>query len=156
MDLHCGKTHLRYLIIFVIGVAGIGLAVQAATNARMSEIVHAPVLSALINFVVGGIALAIILALGFFGRGTLSRLDTTPWWVWIGGILGALWITVANIAVPRIGTAATFTAVICGQLIGTLVLDTVGLLGVPRIPLSPWRIVGAMLLLAGVLLMQRK
>ncbi len=147
---------MRYLIILVIGMAGIGLAVQAATNARMGEVVQAPILSALINFAVGGAALAMVVTLGTFGRGTLSTLDTAPWWAWIGGILGALWVTIAIVAVPKIGTAASLTAVVFGQLIGTLVLDTFGLLGVPRIPLSPWRILGVVLLLAGVLLMQRK
>jgi transporter family-2 protein len=65
-------------------------------------------------------------------------------------------VMAAIIAVPKIGTAASFAAVIFGQLIGTMVLDAFGLLGVPRLPLNPWRLVGAALLFAGVLLMQRK
>ena len=71
---------MRYLIILVIALSGVGLAIQAATNARMREVVQAPTLSALINFVVGGAALAVILALGTFGRGTLSTIRKAPWW----------------------------------------------------------------------------
>jgi bacterial/archaeal transporter family-2 protein len=150
------EVRLRYLIMLVIALSGAGLAIQAATNAYMREVVQAPTLSALINFVVGGAALAVILALGTFGRGTPSTIGKAPWWAWIGGVLGAAWVMAAIIAVPKIGTAASFAAVIFGQLVGTMVLDAFGLLGVPRLPLNPWRLVGAALLFAGVLLMQRK
>jgi uncharacterized membrane protein YdcZ (DUF606 family) len=73
------EVRLRYLIMLVIALSGAGLAIQAATNAYMREVVQAPTLSALINFVVGGATLAVILALGTFGRDTLSTIGKPPW-----------------------------------------------------------------------------
>lgn len=147
---------MQYLTIVLIGASGIGLAVQAATNARMSEAVQSPVLSALINFAVGGLMLAALAMSGIFGRGNLSTIGTAPWWAWTGGILGAVWVTAAVVALPKIGTAIAFAAVIIGQLLGALLLDTFGLLGIPQIPLHPWRIAGAVLMVIGILLMQYK
>jgi transporter family-2 protein len=93
---------------------------------------------------------------GTFERGNLSAIGDAPWWAWIGGIFGAVWVTIAIVAVPKVGTAVAFGAVIFGQLVGAMVLDTYGLLGVPRIPLDPWRVAGAVLLFVGVLMMQHK
>ncbi|MBA2409875.1 MAG: DMT family transporter [Gammaproteobacteria bacterium] len=147
---------MQYLIVALIGASGIGLAVQAATNARMSEAVQSPVLSALINFTVGGVMLAALAMSGIFGRGNLSTIGTAPWWAWTGGILGATWVTTAVVALPKIGTAIAFAAVIIGQLVGALLLDTFGLLGVPQIPLHPWRVAGAVLMVIGIVMMQYK
>lgn len=147
---------MPYLTTLLIGLSGAGLAIQAATNARMSEAVQAPVLSALINFAVGGAMLAALAVSGAFGRGNLAAAGDAPWWAWIGGIFGAIWVTTNIVAVPRVGTAVAFGAVIFGQLVGAMVLDTYGWLGVPRIPLDPWRVAGALLLFVGVLMMQHR
>jgi transporter family-2 protein len=147
---------MRYLMVILIGASGVGLAVQAAANARMGAVVQAPTLSALINFAVGGVVLALLTASGILGRGTLSNVSAAPWWAWIGGILGAAWVLMAVVAVPKVGAALTIAAVVFGQLFGSLLLDTFGWLGVPRIPLSPWRVAGAALLFVGVLMMQHK
>jgi transporter family-2 protein len=122
----------------------------------MSAVVGAPVLSALINFAVGGLMLTVMLMLGTLGRGNLSAVGAAPWWAWIGGIFGAIWVTAAIVAVPKIGTGLALAAVILGQLLGAMVLDTYGWLGAPRIPLNPWRVAGAVLLFVGVLMMQHK
>jgi transporter family-2 protein len=147
---------MQYISTLLISLSGAGLAIQAATNARMSEVVQGPTLSALINFAVGGATLAGMIVLGIVARGNLFAAGTAPWWAWIGGVFGAIWVTVSIVAVPKVGTAVAFGAVIFGQLVGAMVLDTYGLLGVPRIPLNPWRIAGASLLLLGVLMMQHK
>ncbi|MDQ3732092.1 MAG: DMT family transporter, partial [Pseudomonadota bacterium] len=93
---------------------------------------------------------------GVLGRGTLSNASAAPLWAWIGGILGAAWVLIAVVAVPKVGAALTIAAVVFGQLLGSLLLDTFGWLGAPRIPLNSWRVAGAALLFIGVLMMQHK
>ena len=70
--------------------------------------------------------------------------------------MGALFVTTTVMAVPRVGTVATFGAIICGQFIGAVLIDTYGWLGVNPIPLSPTRILGVGLLVAGVFLVQQR
>lgn len=145
-----------FTLVVLIALAGVGLAVQAATNARMGLALGAPVASALLNFVVGSVLLTLALASGAFGRARLAGLAEAPWWAYIGGALGAAFVTIAVLAVPRVGAAVTFAAVISGQLIGAMCIDTFGWLSVTQVPLNPWRIAGVILLLAGVYLIQQK
>jgi transporter family-2 protein len=71
---------------------------------------------------------------------------------WSGGLFGAIYIAISILLVPRIG-AATFVAwLIAGQMLTSLVFDRYGLFGVPRYPMDLTRIVGAMLLVGGAVL----
>lgn len=142
--------------VLLITIVGAGLAVQAATNARMGAALEVPVASALLNFLIGSVLLSVALASGIFGRARIAGLAEAPWWAYIGGALGAAFVTIAVVAVPRVGAAVTFAAVITGQLIGAMVIDTFGWLEVTQVPLNPWRLVGAAMLLAGVVLIQQK
>jgi len=143
-------------IIVLLMLSGVGLTLQAAVNARLREAVGAPVLSALISFLVGAVPLGILAALGVFGRGRLTDLGGNPWWIWIGGLFGAFYVTLAVIAVPRVGAAVVIACAVFGQMAAALLLDSLGWLGVPRAPLSAWRILGGVLVVAGVLLIQQK
>lgn len=136
--------------------AGLGLAVQAAANARLREGVQSPALSALLSFVIGGAVLAVLTVSGVLGRGRLTGLGALPAWAWLGGVFGAIYVCAAVVSVPRIGTALVIASAVFGQMAAALALDTFGWFGVPRIPVSPWRIAGAVFLLVGVIMMQRK
>ena len=143
-------------IIALLILGGVGLTLQAAVNARLREAVGAPIGSALISFLVGAVPLGLLAALGVFGRGRLPDLSANPWWIWLGGLFGAFYVTLAVIAVPRVGAAVVISCAVGGQMAAALLLDSFGWLGVPRAPLNIWRIVGAVLVVAGVLLIQQK
>lgn len=145
----------RLLFLLAIAGAGVGLSVQAAANARMGSLLTVPTAGALVNFLVGTVALAAVTFSGVFGRAEVAEAASAPWWAWIGGLLGATYISLTVIAVPRVGAALTFAAVIAGQLVGSVLLDSTGWLGVPKMPVSATRILGVLLLFAGVLLVQR-
>lgn len=144
------------LIVVVVSLVGIGVAAQAAMNAKLGAALQAPIGSALWNFTLGTIVLGLMLLLGVFNRPAPSGLLSAPWWAYLGGILGAIFVTTTILAVPRVGTAVTLASIICGQLIGALLIDTFGWLGVKPIPLNPWRVAGVALLIAGVALVQHK
>lgn len=147
-------SHPAFVLLIVI--VGAGLAVQAATNARMGAALGAPVASALLNFLIGSVLLTLALASGLFGRARLAGFAEAPWWAYMGGALGAAFVTIAVVAVPRVGAAVTFAAVITGQLIGAMIIDTFGWFEVTPVPLNPWRLVGAGMLFAGVVLIQQR
>ena len=145
----------RYLVMLLMVVAGAGIAFQATINARLRESVTPATLAALISFVVGSVALTLVTASGLAGRVQLGRVTQGPWWIWTGGLLGALYVTAAVVAVPRVGAGVVIGAGILGQLVAALASDSLGWLGVSRVPLSLGRVVAALLLLAGAWLMQR-
>ena len=143
-------------IVLMLMLGGVGLTLQAAVNARLREAVGAPVWSALISFAVGAAALGVMAAFGVLGRGRWTEIGGSPWWMWIGGLFGAFYVVLAVVAVQKVGTGVVISCAVFGQMAAALVLDSFGWLGVPRAPLNLWRILGGVLVVAGVLLIQQK
>jgi len=147
---------MQIFIVLLLVLGGVGLTLQAAVNTRLREAVGSPVLSALISFLVGTVPLAVAASAGLLGRGRLSGLGGNPWWMWIGGLFGAFYVVLAVVGVPRVGAAVVVACAVGGQLAAVLALDSLGWLGVPRAPLNLWRVLGVLLVFAGVLLVQKK
>lgn len=128
---------------------------QAATNNKMATVIESPVLAALISFAVGTVALLAYALLSGETLGSLAAAKDAPPIAWIGGLLGAFFVASAVILVPRLGVAMTFSLIIAGQMIVTLIIDHFGLLGVPVKEVSFARIGGILLITAGVVLIRR-
>lgn len=142
------------LPVLLVLFAGAMVAVQAPTNAMLAKAGGSPVLAALISFGVGTVALlAIWLASG--NRPGSAAFAGLPWYAWIGGLYGAFFVAVAAYAAPRIGIASLITIGIAGQIAAALWLDHIGALGLPREPVSIGKIAGALLVVAGVVLVRR-
>jgi transporter family-2 protein len=135
-------------------VAGILIAVQAPTNAILAKASGSPVVAAFISFVVGTVALGAIVA-ATSGRVFAPELRHVPWYAWVGGLYGAVFVAVAAFAAPRIGIGVLLTAAIAGQLLAALILDHYGFFGLPRQPVNLTRIAGVTLVLAGAMLVRR-
>lgn len=142
------------LPILLVLFAGAMIALQAPTNAMLARAGGSPVLAALISFAVGTIALLCAwLASG--NRPGTRAFAGLPAYAWIGGVYGAVYVAVAAYAAPRIGLAALITIGIAGQIAMALVLDHTGALGLPRDPINVGRIAGALLVVAGVVLVRK-
>jgi len=140
--------------ILLVLFAGAMIALQAPTNVMLARAGGSPVLAALISFAVGtATLLAVWLASG--NRPGLAPFGGLPWYAWIGGVYGAVYVAVAAYAAPRIGLASLITLGIAGQIIAALWLDHVGALGLERAPISWARVGGALLVVAGVVLVRR-
>jgi len=140
--------------ILLVLFAGAMIALQAPTNVMLARAGGSPVLAALISFAVGtATLLAVWLASG--NRPGLAPFGGLPWYAWIGGVYGAVYVAVAAYAAPRIGLASLITIGIAGQIIAALWLDHVGALGLERAPISWARVGGALLVVAGVVLVRR-
>lgn len=138
------------LVIFAGGM----IAVQAPTNAMLAKAGGSPVLAALISFAVGTAALfAAWLAGG--NKPPAASFAGLPWYAWMGGLYGATYVAVAAYAAPKIGLASLITIGIAGQIAMALWLDHIGALGLPREPVSLGRLLGAALVVVGVVLVRR-
>jgi transporter family-2 protein len=142
------------LPILMVFFAGAMVAIQAPTNAYLARAGGSPVLAALISFAVGTMALFVVwLASG--NRPGAPAFSALPAYAWFGGLYGAIYVAVAAFAAPKIGLAALITIGIAGQIAMALLLDHVGALGLPREPINFGRIAGAILVVAGVVLVRR-
>lgn len=140
------------MIAVVIG--GAATALQAPTNAKMMTAAGSPVNAAFVSFAVGTAALG-ILAVVLQAKPDMAVARSLPWYAWLGGLYGAVFVVAAAWGVPRLGVATTITLMVAGQLLLSLALDHFGALDVPRYPLNWGRVAGVALVLAGVLLVRR-
>ncbi len=144
-------SNLHWLLMMILG--GMAVAVQPSINARLAQKVG-PYESSMISFAVGTLALLIVVLIQ--GRGTLRGIGTASWWELTGGLLGAFFVTLTIITVPRLGTTAVMAAIIAGQLATGALLDHFGLFGLRHLPLTPLRLAGMLLLAAGAALIIKR
>ena len=138
-------------ILFAL-VAGAMLPLQAGVNAILSRSVGGAIPAALVSFGVGTIALvAVALA---FARPAVERAGEAPSWAWIGGLLGAFYVAGAIVTAPRLGAVLFLAVLLAGQSLSSLVVDHFGWIGFEEHPISLGRIVGILLLAAGVALVR--
>jgi bacterial/archaeal transporter family-2 protein len=140
--------------ILLVLFGGAMIAIQAPTNAILARAGGSPVLAALISFAVGTAALLVAwLASG--NRPGAAAWAGLPWYAWLGGLYGAFFVAIAAYAAPRIGLASLITIGVAGQIAAALWLDHIGALGLPREPINIGRLAGALLVIAGVILVRR-
>lgn len=133
--------------------AGAAVAVQVAVNSMLRQAVGSPMHSAFVSFIVGGL---VCLPLSLVApKPERAALGTVPWWAWFGGALGACYVISTIVLAPKIGTLALVALTIAGQLLAAIVLEHWGLLSMPKIPLTAGRLVGAVLLVAGTVMVLR-
>jgi bacterial/archaeal transporter family-2 protein len=145
----------RGLAVLLAAVAGGLVGMQAPVNARLGKELG-NLQAALFSFVAGTVALLLVVAFANGGFGTFGRVGRVPWWALIGGLLGAVFVTVAVVTVRTLGVSGLTAVVIAGQLAMAVLIDRFGLLGVARQQVGVQRVVGLILLGAGVLLVLRK
>lgn len=147
------KPHL--LLILVAALVGGLMPVQGGINAQLGQLMKHPLQASFISFLGGVITLALILFIIRPQTPGLTELRNIPWYLFTGGILGALFVTTVLVLIPQIGTANMLAAAIFGQLTISLLIDHYGWLGVPVHSISWNRVFGVFLLLGGVYFIQR-
>ncbi|HEY5709873.1 MAG TPA: DMT family transporter [Solirubrobacterales bacterium] len=141
------------MAVLLTALAGGLIALQAPINAGLGKATGS-LPAALISFLVGTVALTAIVVLSGKAGGLGSTFDIS-WYYLLGGLLGAVYVANALIAVTAIGAGGVAAATITGQLVASVAIDRLGLFGLDQVSLSPERIVGVGLLLAGTVLVVR-
>ena len=143
----------RGLAVLLTAVAGGLIAAQAPINAGLGRATGS-MAAALVSFSVGTLALASVVVLSGKAGGLTSSFDVS-WYYLLGGLLGALYVLNALVAVTTIGAGGVAAATVFGQLTASVVIDRLGLFGLDQVALSPQRVLGVVLLLAGTVLVVR-
>jgi transporter family-2 protein len=144
-----------WLYLLVCLVAGALMPLQAGVNAQLARWVGHPVTASLVSFAVGTLVLLAYTAALRPQLPGLGALAAAPWWVWAGGLLGSVFVTAAAAFAPRLGAATFISVTIAGQVLVSILLDHFGAVGFAARPVSPLRLIGALLLVAGVLLVRK-
>jgi len=139
--------------VLLTAAAGGLIALQAPINAGLGRATGS-LPAALVSFSVGTVALAAIVVLSGKAGGLGSTFDVS-WYYLLGGLLGAIYVTNALIAVSAIGAGGVAAATITAQLATGVAIDRLGLLGLEQTPIGLDRALGVALLIAGTFLLVR-
>lgn len=136
-------------------LSGAFIAVQAPINSQLARGLGLPVAAAAFSFLSGAVVLGIItIAVTRMQDISLDWRAPAPWLFVAGGVLGGAYVTVSTLLIPRIGAAALMAFLVAGQLLAGMLIDRAGFLGVAVREISLGRVAGAVLLLAGALLIR--
>lgn len=124
---------MNWFVLILVLIAGLATSIQASVNGMLGKKVGI-IEAALVSFSVGTLFLFVIYL--FTRKGNILQAFEVPKWQLTGGMLGACYIMIMVIAVPRIGLAAALTTLIVGQLISSTLIDHFGFLGVNSIPIN--------------------
>ncbi len=143
------------VLLLVAVLVGALLPLQAGINAQLRLALSTPLAAALASFLVGSAGLCIALLASRAPVPLASAWARAEWWHWTGGLLGAVYIAAAIVLAPRLGAATLTAAVVAGQMVSSVVIDHYGLVGFTEHAASATRILGAVLVMLGVMLVQR-
>lgn len=141
-------------MFYLLGIlAGCCLPLQTSANARLNGRTGSPYSAAFISFVVGLVFLAFLLIVT--GEGIMlpwGTLFTLPWWIWLGGVCGTIFLTLNILLFPRVGSVQTVVLPTLGQILMGLLVDHFGLFQGVQSSLTATRAIGAVLVIIGVVL----
>ncbi len=143
------------LPILLAAAAGAGIVVQQALNANLRTALNSAAWSGFVSYFVGLVSMALLVLALRDPMPTAGVAARIPWWAWSGGLFGALFIGLAILLVPKLGTATFFALLVTGQMLGSLAFDHFGLLGLAQRPVDLPRLLGVALLIGGVVLIRR-
>lgn len=121
---------------------------------RSSRAKGSAIFAALLSFAVGT-AVLVLLVLATQPRLALAPLRDVPWYAWAGGFYGAFFVAVGAYAAPRLGIASLITIAVAGQMIAAIAIDYWGAFGLDRVPITPGRLLGVLLVVVGVVLVRK-
>ena len=121
------RMEAQNLSLFAVifgGFAGAIVGVQRALNGQINESTHQSFATSWLNFIMGTTFLFLFLAIGvLINRAEIVALPSGPWWMYMGGTIGVIYIAFTSTIVQHLGVL-TFTLIsVGGQLVGSLLID---------------------------------
>lgn len=146
---------MQWALIGVAFAAGVLLPLQNGLLTRFGKDLGQPVLAALAATALGTVAVLLYSVATREPVPTGAAIARVPVWAWLGGVLGAVYLTTAILLTPKLGVAALTASVIAGQVVTSIALDHFGAFGLDVKPVSISRVAGAALVVGGAILAQR-
>lgn len=141
------------MLAITIAIAiGIALPMETAINSRLQTTLRSPYFASFISFLMGTVLLTILLLVT--GHSLLMPagfISHNPWWVWLGGVLGVVYLTGNILLFPKLGGIQTVLMPILGEILMGLLIDNFGLFGGATHSITVLRIIGAILMIAGII-----
>jgi bacterial/archaeal transporter family-2 protein len=136
-------------------LAGAFISIQAGSNTQLKKVFGDSMPAVVVNYLLGVTSVLVYSLATKVSIPTLEQASHAPWWSWLGGLFGVLYGLAAVMLGSRMGAATLMALVVTGQLVCSVVLDHFGWIGFDLHPAGVWRIVGCILMVAGLALIAR-
>lgn len=135
-------------------IAGAVVPLQAASNAALGRELGHPLWAALTSLLVSTVVLIAVIAVLRIPQPSIAEALRGPWWLWIGGLSGVVYVAMATFLTPRLGASNFILFVMVGQVIAAMIIDHFGLLGLAEKPANLTRMAGVLIVLFGLVMVQ--
>ena len=147
-------SNMIFSILLAFG-AGVSIVIQQALNSNLRTELNSAAWSGFVSYSAGLACMALLVIALRDPLPPLGTMARIPWWAWTGGVFGAIFIGLGIVLVPKLGAATFIALLVAGQMIGSVVFDHFGWLGLAQRPIDLSRAIGVLLLIAGVVLIRR-
>ncbi|BDZ31578.1 DMT family transporter [Lactiplantibacillus sp. WILCCON 0030] len=142
-----------FLLALIPVAMGSGLAIQTAVNSKLRQYVGSPYLASAVSFTIGALFLiALTVVSGINPLVAWPMFVHNPWWIWLGGLLGVIGLTVNLLLFQRLGSIQTAVLPLFGQIVMGIIIDQFGLFYSPKSGLTVIKTVGILLVTLGMVL----
>ena len=146
------NTVSHMLAAMVIGAL---ISMQAPLNVLLSRAIGSAYGATAISVFVAFLSILVIVLLTGWGEISRNTLSVVPWWVYLAGIVGAVFVAGGVVIVPVTGALVFFICVVAGQLLGSVIADHFGAFGLAERSVSVARLAGIVLVLIGATMVGR-
>ncbi|WP_235207939.1 DMT family transporter [Saccharicrinis fermentans] len=146
---------MKYIYTLIVLIIGCFLAIQGSINTQLTSYLKHPLQGALVNFLVGTITLVGLNIIFKTHIPDWAHVKTAPIYLFLGGCLGAIFVSSVIFFIPKIGVTTVLAASIAGQLIAASIIDHYGFFGFTVHTISAGKVIGILLLLAGIFMIQK-
>lgn len=140
----------KLLAVLATIAVGATIALQPPVNSQLAR-GSTVLVAAFVSTAIAAVLLGLVVALAGQAGDVSKVTEVSPFYL-TGGLMGALLIGVSLVTVRTLGAGGVVAATVVGQLAVSAVLDRAGAFGLDPVALTPARIVGFGLLLAGTAL----
>jgi bacterial/archaeal transporter family-2 protein len=141
-------------LYILTALAGLSFIFQQAVNSNLRLEIGSPWWAGFVSYLGGTVVMLIVAIVLREPWASAEAIGRSSWISWSGGFFGAVYIAISILMLPRLGAATVVSLIILGQMLGALVFDHFGLLGVAEHPVTAVRLLGVLLLLSGVVLIR--
>ncbi len=145
---------IKLLAMIAAIAAGAMIAFQSPINAKLGSIMGGPLVAAFFSFCIGTVFLGLLILITK-QYPDFTQLPKTQLWMFIGGVFGATLVFTTISTVPILGSALLISLLVTGQIMSGMMIDKTGFLLPNQYEIGWERILGAALVIIGVVLIAR-
>lgn len=144
----------QWFSLLLAALSGVLMALQGTLNASLSKVIGL-VETTFIVHVIGCILLVLLLFVFNVGDGNLTAWRDAPWYSYLGGVISIFIIYLVAASIPKIGVCNATTAIIVGQVLTAVILDSIGFCSLNKLSFSWHQVAGIVFLAIGAKLLLR-